>query len=77
MKRNWLSGICRLKKNAQCEKCESGFVWGKMRIIAQEAAFQMAMRKPSKEVRGEARIYRSFATKGKVGTRGLLLIKGH
>ena len=48
-----------------------------MRIIAQEAAFQMALRKPSKEVRGEARIYRSFATKGKVGTRGLLLIKGH
>ena len=38
--------------------CElASLIWGKMRTIAQEAAFQIALRKCSKEVRGKVSIY--------------------
>jgi len=36
-----------------------------MRTAAQETAFQMALRNCSEEAMGGARIYRSFATKGR------------
>ena len=32
------------KKNAQRENCKLSFIWGKMRTIAQEIAFQVALR---------------------------------
>ena len=45
------------KKNAQCESCELSFIWGKMRTITQETAFQIALRNCSKEVGGKISIY--------------------
>ena len=53
-----------LKKNAQLESCESNFMWGKMRTIAQQTAYQRALRNCSKEVGGNARIY-GILVKGK------------
>ena len=37
-------------KKMQCENCELSFIWGKMRTIAWETAFQIALRNCSKEV---------------------------
>ena len=45
------------KKNAQFESCELSFIWGKMRTIAWEAAFQIALRNSSKEAGGKVSIY--------------------
>ena len=44
-------------KNAQCENFESSFTWVKMRTIAQEIAFQIALRNYSKEVGEKFSIY--------------------
>ena len=38
--------------NAQPESCELSFIWSKVRTIAQEAAFQGALRHCSKELGG-------------------------
>ena len=38
------------KKKAPGESYELSFIWGKMRIIAQEAVFQISLRNCSKEV---------------------------
>ena len=48
-----------------------------MRTAARETAFQITLRNCSKEVKGGARIYRSFATKGRVvgNVKRILLIK--
>ena len=46
--------FCQLKKNVQCESCESSFNWGKIRTIALEAAFQIALRNCFKEVGGKS-----------------------
>ena len=46
-------GGCRLKKNVQRESCELSFIWGKMRTIAWETAFRIALRNCSKEVTGK------------------------
>ena len=69
--------LLTLKKKAQCESCELSFIWGKMRTVAQETAFQATLRNCSEEARGGARIYRSFCDKGKVvaNIKRLLLIK--
>ena len=40
---------------------ELSFTGGKMRTAAQDTAFQILLRNYSEEVRGEARIYESFA----------------
>ena len=45
------------KKNAQGESYELSFIWGKMRTIDQETAFQIALRNCSKEVGGKVSIY--------------------
>ena len=45
------------KKNAQRESCELSFIGGKMRTIAQETAFQIALRNCSKDVGGKVSIY--------------------
>ena len=45
------------EKNAQRESCKLSFIWGKMRTIAQETAFQIALRNCSKEVGGQPRIH--------------------
>ena len=39
-----------LLKNARHENCELYFIWGKMKTLAQETAFQIALRNCSKEV---------------------------
>ena len=44
-------------KNAQCEDCALGFIWGKMKIAAQETAPQIALRICSKEAEGKVSIY--------------------
>ena len=43
-----------------------GFIWGKMRTAAWETVFQIVLRNCSEEVRGKARIFRSFCNKRKV-----------
>ena len=37
-------------KSTQCESHESRFIWGKLRTIGQETAFQIALRNCSREV---------------------------
>ena len=44
-------------KSVQGESCESSYNWGKMRTIAWETAFQIALRNCSKEVGGKISIY--------------------
>ena len=44
-----MSLVSTEKKNVQCENCTLNFIWGKMRTIAQETAFQIALRNCSKE----------------------------
>ena len=44
-------------KMHQRESCELSFIWGKMRTIVWETAFQIALRNCSKEVGRGARIY--------------------
>ena len=66
-----------MKKIAQCESCKLSFLWGKMRTTAWETVFQIALRNFSEEVRGEARIFRSFYNKRQVvgNIKKLLLIR--
>ena len=45
------------KEKTQHDICELKFIWGKMRTIAQETAFQIALRNCSKEVEGKISIY--------------------
>ena len=40
------------KKKVQRESCELSFIWGKVRTIAWETAFQITLRNCSKEVSG-------------------------
>ena len=47
----------RLKKSARRESCKLSFIWGKMRTVARETAFQIALRNCSKEVGGKVSIY--------------------
>ena len=49
--------ICVNLKNAQREGCELSFIWGKMRTIAQQTAFQIALRNCSREVAGRSVLY--------------------
>ena len=44
------------EKNTQHENSELSFIWGKMRTIARETAFQIALRNCSKEVGGKVSI---------------------
>ena len=37
-------------KKMQCESCGSSFIWGKMRTIAWETAFLIALKNCSKDV---------------------------
>ena len=53
------------KKNVQRESCKLSFTWGKMGTVAQEAASQIALGNCTEEVRVAARIYGSFAMKGR------------
>ena len=53
------------KKIAQCESWELSIIWGKMRTVAWDTKSQISLGNCSEEVRGEAKIYRSFATKGR------------
>ena len=43
--------------NAQPESCELSFIWGKIKMIAQESAFQIALKNCSKERGGERSVY--------------------
>ena len=50
--------MCQLKKkNTQYESCKLSFIWGKMKAIALETAFQLALRNCSKEAGGKVSIY--------------------
>ena len=49
--------------HTQCEISDLSFIWDKMRIIAQETAFQIALKNCSKEVTGRS-VYRQFWWKG-------------
>ena len=51
-------------KGVQGESCESSYNWGKMRTIASETAFQIALRNCSKELRGKVSILGDFAEWG-------------
>ena len=67
------------KKKAQRKSCELSFIWGKMRAIAQETAFQIVLRNCSEEVEGKASIIYGFSEGGSVQSsthfgRGLLLV---
>ena len=42
------------KENAQRERCELSFIWGKMRTAAWEKASQIALRNHSKEAGGRS-----------------------
>ena len=60
----WVSGECREQhehcqpwKNAQQKSCELSFIWSKMGPTAWEIAFQIALRKCSKEVGEKVSIY--------------------
>ena len=45
-------GLVQLSlKNARHENCELHFIWSKMKTLAQETAFQIALRSRSKETR--------------------------
>ena len=48
-----VTSYCWLKKNVQCESCELGFTWGKMKTAAWETTPQIALKNCSKEVGGE------------------------
>ena len=45
------------KENAQRERCELSFIWGKMRTAARETASQIALRNCSKEAGGKVSIH--------------------
>ena len=45
------------EKNTQCESCELSFVWGKMRTVAQETAFHIALRNCSRDVGNRSVLY--------------------
>ena len=54
----WVTLLVAIKlSNAQHESCELSFIWGKMRTIAWEIAFQVVLRNCSKEVVGKVKIY--------------------
>ena len=48
----------------QCKSCELSFIWGKMRIIAQEAVLQRALRNCSKEVGEKSQYIYDFGERG-------------
>ena len=52
------------EKNAQRESCELSFIWGKMRTIAWETSFQIALRNCSKRGRGEGQYTCDFGEGG-------------
>ena len=52
------------EKNAQHENCELSFIWGKMRTIAREMAFQIALRNRSKELGGKGQYICDFGKGG-------------
>ena len=52
--------IVSLKKSTRHESCKLSFVWGKIRIVAQEIAPQIALRDCSKEAGGERSEYMIF-----------------
>ena len=59
-----LYNTCANLKNAQRESCELSFIWGKMRIIARETVFQIALRNCSKEVGGGGQYICDFGEGG-------------
>ena len=46
--------VCVDSKKAQCESFELSFIWGKMRTISWETAFQITIKNCSKEVGGRS-----------------------
>ena len=55
--RSTKSEMCWLKKKLHNVRVASCFIWSKMRTIAQETAFQIALTNCSKEVWGKVSIY--------------------
>ena len=53
------------KKKAQHENCELSFIWGKMRTIAWETAFQISLRNCSREVGGRSMLYMTLVKEGR------------
>ena len=47
----------RLKKKKKSTTVELHFIWGKIRTIAQETAFQIALRNCSKQAMGKVSLY--------------------
>ena len=42
------------KKKTQWQSCELSFIWGQMKTIAQETAFQITLRNCSKDIEGRS-----------------------
>ena len=54
--------------------CELSFLWGKMKIIAQETAFQIALKNCSKEAEGEGQYICDFSEGGVYAIRYILFL---
>ena len=48
----------------KCTTCELSCIWGKMRTIAEETAFQIALRNCSKEAGGKVSVLYDFSEGG-------------
>ena len=59
----YLFSTGKKKKSSQQESCKLSFIWGKMRTLALETAFQIALRSCSREV-GEKVIINVILVKG-------------
>ena len=55
---SFMVAITVSKKDAQLERCELSFIWGKMRMAAGEATSQIALRDCSKAAVGESQYIR-------------------
>ena len=53
------------KRRKMHKSCESRLIWGKMRTIAWETAFQIALRNCSKEVGGKVSVIYDWEVKGR------------
>ena len=56
--------ILSTEKSAHCECCELSFIWGKLRTMGQETAFQIALRNHSKKVGGSSVLYMNLVKGG-------------
>ena len=61
-------------KNAQHESCESSFIWSKLKTIAWETAFQIALRQCVREVQRRS-VFMWFWKKGNTCTKHIFFLQ--